>query len=131
MITDSAANAKKNELHYDKVYASVDVDNTIHKLRNLDAYLDDATKTYTSWVGLYKDGFRYELKGKRVLELGCGDCRNAAVMAALGAEVYANDISSAPEKPLTSSIKNFSLKNRLSSYTAIFVNPIFRTTIST
>ena len=43
---------------------------------------------------MYYDGFAEQLKGKKVLELGCGNCHNAAVMAALGAQVYANDISS-------------------------------------
>ena len=113
MISDSAANAKKNELHYDKVYADVDVDNTIKKLRDLDTYLDSATRTHTSWVGLYKDNFRKELKGKRVLELGCGDCRNAAVMAALGAEVYANDISSAPGKAIEALNQKFPFEKPL------------------
>ncbi|MDG1728675.1 MAG: class I SAM-dependent methyltransferase [Algibacter sp.] len=56
----------------------------------------DATRTDTSWVGLYHGNFQNELKGKKILELGCGDCANAAVMAAFGAEVYANDISQKP-----------------------------------
>jgi len=55
--------------------------------------INDATKTDTSWVGLYYGQFQNQLKGKIVLELGCGDCLNAAVMAKLGAKVYANDIS--------------------------------------
>lgn len=37
--------------------------------------------------------FTTKLKGKKVMELGCGDCTNAAVMAQLGAEVWANDIA--------------------------------------
>ena len=86
-------NTTKNEQHYDKVYANVNVDGILKRLHNLDAFLADATKTDTSWVGMYHGNFREEIKGKKVLELGCGDCTNAAVMAALGAQVYANDIS--------------------------------------
>ncbi|MDB4790979.1 class I SAM-dependent methyltransferase [Akkermansiaceae bacterium] len=44
-------------------------------------------------MGLYSGGFKSQLKGKKILELGCGDCTNVAIMAALGAEVYGNDIS--------------------------------------
>ena len=44
---------------------------------------------------MYQNNFRERIKGKKVLEMGCGDCTNAAVMAALGAEVYANDIADA------------------------------------
>jgi SAM-dependent methyltransferase len=42
---------------------------------------------------MYYNNFKEEIKGKKVLELGAGDCSNATVMAALGAKVYANDIS--------------------------------------
>ena len=50
--------------------------------------------TETSWYAIYQHNLRDRLKGKKVLEMGCGNCLNAAVMAALGAEVYANDIAS-------------------------------------
>ncbi|UJH92531.1 class I SAM-dependent methyltransferase [Antarcticibacterium sp. 1MA-6-2] len=55
--------------------------------------MENATTTETSWFGLYKHDFRNRIKGKKILEMGCGDCTNAAVMAALGANVYANDIA--------------------------------------
>lgn len=85
---------QKNKLHYDKLYADVNINKIVKIVNNVDAYLDEVTKIDTSWVCMYYDGFAKHLKGKKVLELGCGNCYNAAVMAALGAEVYANDISS-------------------------------------
>lgn len=84
----------KNKEHYEKLYANYSIGNILYWINDLDAYLDSATKTETSWFALYQENFRYRLKGKKVLEMGCGDCNNAAVMAALGAEVYANDIAS-------------------------------------
>lgn len=66
--------------------------NTSWIINDIDGFLKVVTTTHISWVGLYHDNFQGELKGKKVLEMG-GDCTNAAVMAALGAEVYANDIS--------------------------------------
>lgn len=86
-------NQKKNIKIYDSLYRRVSIEGILQKLENIDVFLDDATKTDTSWVGLYKNDFRDAVPGKKVLELGCGDCTNAAIMACLGAEVYANDIS--------------------------------------
>ncbi|MGJ5640606.1 class I SAM-dependent methyltransferase [Formosa sp. S-31] len=90
----SEVNTAVNKTHYDSVYSCVNISGILKKLEYLDAFLDDATTTDTSWVCMYRDDFKNSLKGKKVLELGCGDCTNAAVMAALGAEVWANDISS-------------------------------------
>jgi SAM-dependent methyltransferase len=94
-MTEQATNdtTQKNRDHYDRVYAKVSIDGIVKKLQNLEAFLSDATTTDTSWVCMYANNFKEQLKGKRVLELGCGDCTNAAVMAALGAELVANDIS--------------------------------------
>jgi 2-polyprenyl-3-methyl-5-hydroxy-6-metoxy-1,4-benzoquinol methylase len=89
----SEKNTIKNEKHYDKLYDRVNVQSILKKINNLDDFMFDATRTHTSWVGLYLNNFQAQLKGKKILELGCGDCTNAAVMAALGAEVFANDIS--------------------------------------
>lgn len=86
-------NTQKNKNHYDQVYSDVDINAILKKINNLDDFLSDATRTDTSWVGLYHGNFKSKLKGKRILELGCGDCTNLAIMAALGAEVYGNDIS--------------------------------------
>jgi len=88
-------NQEKNKLHYEALYANYPISNILHWINNLDKFLDSATTTETSWFGLYQNNFREKIKGKKVLEMGCGDCTNAAVMAALGAEVYANDIASA------------------------------------
>lgn len=84
-----------NKLHYEALYANYPISNILHWINNLDNFLDTATTTETSWFGLYQNNFRERIYGKKVLEMGCGDCTNAAVMAALGAEVYANDIASA------------------------------------
>lgn len=87
-------NQDKNQLHYESKYSGYSVENTLYWLQHLEEFLAAATSTETSWHGMYLDNFKYRLKGKKVLELGCGDCTNAGVMAALGAEVYANDIAS-------------------------------------
>jgi len=86
----------KNEKFYDNLYSSVEVNTIVDKLSNLDKYFDFATTTLTSFAGFYMDGLRGKLNGKKVLELGCGDCLNAALMASFGADVVANDISSEP-----------------------------------
>ena len=87
-------NHEKNKEHYEKLYANYDIKNILYWINHLDEFLDSATTTETSWFALYQGNFREKLKGKKVLEMGCGNCINAAVMAALGAEVYANDIAS-------------------------------------
>ncbi len=92
-MNSSKKNTLKNEKHYDNIYSQVNIKHILNKIENLEDFMTYATQTDTSWVGLYNGNFQNQLKGKKVLELGCGDCTNAAVMAALGAEVYANDIS--------------------------------------
>ncbi len=86
-------NQEQNRLHYEKLYSGYSIKNTLYWLKNLDNYLDYTLTTETSWYAIYQHGLRERLKGKKVLEMGCGNCLNAAVMAALGAEVYANDIA--------------------------------------
>lgn len=88
-------NQEKNRLHYEKLYSRHSIKNTLYWLENLDNYLSYTLSTETSWYALYQNNLRERLQGKKVLEMGCGDCLNAAVMAALGAEVYANDIAAA------------------------------------
>ena len=90
----TAANIEKNRAHYDSVYRAVDVDRLVERVRDLDAFLPRVTAHDITWHALYLDGFAGRLAGRRVLEVGCGDGLNALVMAALGAEVVANDISS-------------------------------------
>ncbi|MFT4643960.1 class I SAM-dependent methyltransferase [Candidatus Marifrigoribacter sp. Uisw_064] len=85
---------QQNKLHYDKLYTDVNIKKILKIVNNVDAYLNEVTKIDTSWVCMYYNGFAKQIKGKKILELGCGNCYNASVMAALGAKVYANDISS-------------------------------------
>ncbi len=89
----SDENIEKNRLHYDKHYAEIDIRKILKIVDDVEVYLDEVTVIDTSWVCMYSGGFRRQLKGKKILELGCGNCHNVAVMAALGAEVFANDIS--------------------------------------
>ncbi|XMO86584.1 class I SAM-dependent methyltransferase [Algibacter sp. AS12] len=90
---DSISNINKNRDFYDKKYKSVNINGLLKTLNNLDSFLEDATTTDISWVGMYINDFKDAVKGKKILELGCGNCANVAVLAALGAEVVANDIS--------------------------------------
>ena len=86
-------NQEKNKEHFEQLYVNYDIKNILYWINHLDEFLDSATTTETSWFALYQGNFREKLKGKKVLEMGCGNCINAAVMAALGAEVFANDIA--------------------------------------
>ncbi len=88
-------NQEKNRLHYEKLYSNFPVENILYWVKNLKIFLDSAISTDLSWHALYQRDFKRKLYGKKVLEMGCGDCTNAAVMAALGARVYANDIAAA------------------------------------
>ncbi|WP_298247531.1 class I SAM-dependent methyltransferase [uncultured Christiangramia sp.] len=94
MTTDSQQNQDKNQEYYEKLYENHPIEGILYWLNNLKEVLPRIISTYTTWNGMYKNDFQNRLKGKKVLEMGCGDCSNAAVMAALGAEVYANDIAS-------------------------------------
>jgi len=84
---------RQNRAHYNERYKNVSITGIERTLSRLDAYLDEVTVTDTSWVAMFRNDFRNQLQGKKVLELGCGDCRLVAIMAALGAEVTANDIA--------------------------------------
>jgi SAM-dependent methyltransferase len=75
------------------------------------SFLEDATKTDTSWYGLYQGDFASRLKGKKVLELGCGDGINSLIMAALGAQVIANDISPVSRKCIRDAALELGLDN--------------------
>lgn len=87
-------NQEKNKRFYEKLYRDYPVSNIFHWVKNLETFLAASTTTEASWFALYKYDFRHRIKGKKVLEMGCGDCVNASIMAALGADVYANDIAS-------------------------------------
>jgi ubiquinone/menaquinone biosynthesis C-methylase UbiE len=93
MGNKARSNFERNKDHYEKVYSNYRVENILYWLKNIDSFLSSATQTETSWYSLYQNNFQNNLRGKKVLEMGCGDCVNAAMMAGLGAEVYANDIA--------------------------------------
>jgi SAM-dependent methyltransferase len=93
MAKPDASITEKNINFYDALYGKKDLNKLFRRLDRFESFLADASVTDASWTAMYLNGFKDELKGKRVLELGCGDCLNAGVMSLLGAEVYANDIS--------------------------------------
>ncbi|SDL41741.1 Methyltransferase domain-containing protein [Salinimicrobium catena] len=113
-------NQEKNKDHYEKLYANYDIKNILYWINHLDEFLDSATTTETSWFALYQGNFREKLKGKKVLEMGCGNCINAAVMAALGAEVYANDIAFSSREIVKRLNENFNFR-----YPIVFVEGDF------
>jgi SAM-dependent methyltransferase len=88
------SNTEKNVQFYDSFYAQTDLNKIFRRLDKYASFLADARITDASWTAMYLDNFQDQLKGKRVLELGCGDCLNAGLMALLGAQVFANDLSS-------------------------------------
>lgn len=103
-------NQQRNKEHYEKLYGNYNIKNILYWLHHLDAFLDSATTTETSWHSLYQENFRERLNNKKVLEMGCGDCVNAAVMAGLGAEVYANDIADASGEIVKKLNENYAFK---------------------
>ena len=66
-------NQEKNKEHYEKVYANYNISNILHWINNLDAFLDSAITTETSWFAMYQGDFRNKIKGKKVMERGCGE----------------------------------------------------------
>lgn len=106
----------RNKSHYDELYSGVNIDEMVAKVRNLDHFLTDALATDTSWRGLYVGGLREQLKGRKVLELGAGDGMNALVMAALGAEVFASDISERTPVIIEEAASRLKLSHRVQGY---------------
>ncbi len=96
---------KKNKFRWNKVYSKTDKSDLINKIANFDSFLDEATIADISWSGMYWGDLRHQLKGKKVLELGCGDGLNACIMERLGATVIANDVSDESGK-LIQELKN-------------------------
>ncbi|HET7360755.1 MAG TPA: class I SAM-dependent methyltransferase, partial [Salinimicrobium sp.] len=103
-------NQHKNKQHYEKLYANYPIKNILYWVNHLDSFLNSATTTETSWFAMYQKDFKNRIAGRKVLEMGCGDCVNAAVMAALGAEVYANDIAAASGEIIKEINKNYKFK---------------------
>ena len=115
-------NQKKNKEHYEKLYANYPISNILYWINNLDDFLESAIKTETSWFALYQHNFQDKIKGKKVLEMGCGDCTNAAVMAALGAEVYANDIAASSGDIVKRINKNYNFQYPIKFIEGDFLN---------
>jgi SAM-dependent methyltransferase len=96
----AADNIQKNIEHYNHVYSRLTVDRIVKQVgafrSNPKGFLEGFWDTSTQV--LYKNGFVGRISGKRVLELGCGNGLNPLIMACSGADVIANDISSASEK---------------------------------
>ncbi len=123
----------KNKAHYEKKYRAYSIRNILHWLKDPNAFLDAATLTETSWFAIYHSDFRHKLAGSTVVEMGCGDCVNAALMAALGAKVFANDIADSSGEIVKALNENYNfnhpityvpgdfLKNQLPSNTFDFV----------
>lgn len=112
----------KNKEHYDALYAKVDVRQLVCRIRNLEHFLTDAVATDTSWHGLYHGELRRRLASLRVLELGAGDGLNALVMAALGADVVAVDISEVTPAILRKAASQLGLDNRVTGYAGDFLS---------
>lgn len=104
-------NIQTNREHYDQRYQSVDVNQIARKVRKLHTYLQRRKERDTSWHGLYHGNFEDRLRGTRVFEVGCGDGLNALIMASLGAEIVANDISTESERIINQAADVLELEN--------------------
>lgn len=122
---ESVLNINKNKNFYDKQYKGVNIKGILKTLNNLDEFLKDATSTDISWVGMYFDNFKDYVEDKKILELGCGKCANAAVLAALGAEVIANDISDYSGDIINALNNNYDFKHKIKFIKGEFTNHDF------
>jgi 2-polyprenyl-3-methyl-5-hydroxy-6-metoxy-1,4-benzoquinol methylase len=113
-------NIEHNKDHYNQLYKNVNIGSILGILNNLESHLQGAITSDISWVGIYTDGFKDKIKGKTILELGCGDCVNVAIMAALGAKVVANDISDRSGDIINSLNKSYNFEHKIS-----FINSDF------
>ena len=97
---NSAETIAANVAYYDEEYSRLNLDRLIEKLGRWQEVLDELVATHITWHSLYRDAFGRRIAGARVLELGCGDGLNALMMARLGAQVTAVDISPHSERIL-------------------------------
>src|SRR5262245_19353519 len=102
---------RKNEDHYNEIYRQISLEQVINKARDLKSFFEDTLLTDTSWHGLYQENFAGAIKGKRVFEIGCGNGINALIMASLGAEVTAIDISKESERLLREAVARLQISN--------------------
>jgi 2-polyprenyl-3-methyl-5-hydroxy-6-metoxy-1,4-benzoquinol methylase len=117
-VNDVPDNTAINRSHYDAIYKNVNAERLIDSIKrwrdtdgSLERWLQDASATHMSWHGIYDEGFAPILRGKRVLELGSGDGSNACVMAALGADVTAHDVSTESMQIITLVASSAGLSN--------------------
>ena len=103
-------NIEKNKSHYDQNYSGVRIESIIKVLNKKESFLANSKKTEISWAALYHDDFEKRLPGSKILELGCGDCVNAGLMAALGGNVTANDISDRSGEIIDELNRNYEFK---------------------
>jgi SAM-dependent methyltransferase len=98
--SDSTETVAANVAYYDAEYGRLNLDRLIDKLGRWPEVLGELVATHITWHSLYGQAFGRRIAGARVLELGCGDGLNALMMARLGAEVTAVDISPHSERIL-------------------------------
>ena len=120
-------NAVRNKEHYDSLFRTTSIERIVERVRHVDAFLADAIRTDTSWVALYRDGFRERLRGARVLELGSGDGLNSLVMAAVGANVVSIDISNVASEVLNEAAARLGLSARVTAMAGDFAELPFET----
>ena len=113
-------NVERNKEHYDNLYSRVDLEVLRHKIQNYEDFLAVATETDAGWVGLYHGGFKEKLNERKVLELGCGKGLNALIMAVLGAEVVAIDISEESSQVINRLSQELGLSSRVEAYSGDF-----------
>ncbi|MFI5371743.1 MAG: class I SAM-dependent methyltransferase [Candidatus Eisenbacteria bacterium] len=89
----SAQNLLINKHHYDDAFRKTNIDVLVEEIRDWKNVFARRSRTFHAWYYLYRDGFGKRLTNMRVLELGCGDGRNALFMSCMGAHVTAIDIS--------------------------------------
>lgn len=121
-----SSNLTKNEQSFDRRYSQSDIKALIDKARHHQSFLAEASQTDTSWVGFYAENFAARLNGKKVLELGCGEGLNAVIMALLGAEVDAVDISQAGLSVLDELVRELKLEERIKAIKGDFLELDFK-----
>ena len=109
-----------NREHYNSVYEKANIPWIIETVQDYSNYLDDVTKYRTSWACLYAGNFRHRLAGKKVLELGAGNGLNALIMACLGAQVVALDISNESEKIINRAAQEMGLSQQVEALSGDF-----------
>jgi 2-polyprenyl-3-methyl-5-hydroxy-6-metoxy-1,4-benzoquinol methylase len=111
-MTTSKENIQRNIEVYDNLYARTNVEAICAKVRNQKEFLREAIATDTSWHGFWHGDFAEQIRGKTILEVGCGDGLNALIMATLGAKlVVANDISTESGRIITDASSRLNLGN--------------------